>query len=122
MKFFLQSNQLAIQLEGIERVWSLRRRLQVPRYAIAAVQYIAEKPSVKDYRYYTRLPGTAIPWYFLAGTYRWGKKREFWYVKLRQAGVLVIALKKSTLGYEKLRISCPADIAQNIADWWRDHK
>jgi hypothetical protein len=122
MKFFLEANQLTIRLEGVERVWALKRRLQVPHYAIADVDYLSELPSVKDYRDYIRLPGTSIPWYFLAGSYRDGKKREFWYVKLRQAGVLVISLKRNTLNYDKLRISCPAEIAQDIADWWRQHK
>lgn len=122
MKFSLEANQLTIRLEGVERVWALKRRLQIPHYAIASINYLSDLPTAEEYHNYTRLPGATIPWYFRAGSYRRGKKREFWYVKMRQAGVLVIAFKTGTLNYDKLRISCPADIAQNIADWWRERK
>jgi hypothetical protein len=121
MKFQLEPNQLTIKLEGAEQVWALKRRLQIPQYAIEDVDYVTSMPSMQDYRGYVRIPGTAVPWYFLAGTYIYRGKQEFWYVKMRQPGVLVLTLKKpSTLDYRKIRITCSPEIAQNIADWWRD--
>lgn len=122
MKFQLESNQLTIKLEGAEQVWALKRRLQIPHYAIQDVDYLTHVPSMQDYRNYTRVPGSAIPWYFLAGSYRHDDAREFWYVKMRQPGVLILTFKPDTLNYDKVRITCTPEIAQDIADWWQEHK
>lgn len=122
MKFQLQPNQLTIELEGFEQLWAFKRRLQVPQYAIDNVDYLTHVPSMHDYQGYQRLPGAAIPWRFLAGTYRRKGQREFWYVKMRQPGVVTISLKPSTLHYSRLRISCSPEVAQDIADWWQEYK
>lgn len=122
MKFLLEPNQLIITLEGAEQVWALKRRLQVPHYAIADVDYRTAMPTMQDYQGYIRIPGTAIPWHFLAGSYKHHKNREFWYVKMRQPGVLILTLKPKTLSYDKIRITCAPEIAQDIADWWQERK
>lgn len=122
MKFQLEPNQLTITLEGAERIWALKHRLQVPHYAIEDIDYLTHVPSMRDYRGYIRIPGTTIPWHFLAGSYTHDKIREFWYVKMRQAGVLILTLKPKTLNYDKIRITCAPEIAQDIADWWQERK
>jgi hypothetical protein len=122
MKFQIEPNQLTITLEGVEQVWALKRRLQIPHYAIEDVDYLAQTPRMQDYHGYIRIPGATIPWHFLAGSYKHGKLREFWYVKMRQPGVLVLLLKPQTLNYDKIRITCAPEIAQDIADWWQENK
>lgn len=122
MKFVLEPNQLTIRLEGVEQIWALKRRIQVPHYAIFELDYLTQMPSMTDYQGYFRFPGTALPWRFLAGSYRNKDHREFWYVKMREPGVLVLVFKPDTLPYDKLRITCSPDIAQDVADWWQEHK
>ena len=122
MKFQLEPNQLTITLEGAEQLWALKRRLQIPHYAISDVDYLTAVPSMQDYQGHIRIPGTSVPWRFLAGSYKRGKAREFWYIKMRQPGVLVLTLKPDTLTYARVRITCAPEIAQDIADWWEERK
>lgn len=122
MRFIQQANQLTIKLEGFEQVWALKRRIQIPHYAIEQIGFIAQQPVMRDLWGYWRIPGTALPWLFLAGTYRHKDMREFWYLRMRQPGVLLITLKKGALNYTTIRVTCNAEIAQSIADWWHEHK
>lgn len=122
MKFIPEPNQLTIKLEGLEQLWALKRRLQIPHFAIAEIDFLAQTPLVQDYKGYLRFPGTALPWRFLAGSYNRGDQREFWYVHMQQPGVLTIILKPDTLNYSKIRVTCSPQIAQSIVDWWQEHK
>ncbi len=122
MNFLLEPDQLTIKLEGVEQIWALKRRLRIPNDAIAGVDYLTAVPSMQDYRGHLRFPGTAVPWQFLAGSYLRRGDREFWYVKMRQPGVLVLTLKPGMLDYDRIRITCTPDIAQDIADWWQERK
>lgn len=124
MKLTLEPNQLTVTLEGFERLWALKRRLQIPHYAILEVDYIAKEPSLQDFKGFLRFPGTSLPWRFLAGSYvrGRGKEREFWYIQLKQPGLLTITLKSETFNYDRVRLTCSPDVAQEIADWWHERK
>lgn len=120
MKFLFGQIQLTIQLEGFEQVWALKRRLQIPRHAIANITFFAEQPAMQDYTGHLRLPGTAVPGLFLAGSYVKKQHREFWYVRLRHPGVVVITLYPEALNYDSIRLTCTPQIAQSIVDWWQE--
>jgi len=122
MKFIPEPNQLTIKMEGLEQLWALKRRLQVPHFAVAEINFLAQTPLVQDFKGYLRFPGTALPWRFLAGSYNRGGQREFWYVHMQQPGVLTIILKPDTLNYSKIRVTCSPQIAQSIVDWWQERK
>lgn len=122
MQFKLEPMQLTIQLEGFEKLWALKRRIQIPHHAIAQIDYQSSAPSMQDYQGRVRLPGTALPWRFYAGTYIKSRSREFWYVRVNQPGVLTITCKSDALNYDKIRITCRPEIAQDIADWWQERK
>lgn len=123
MKFIEEANQLTIKLEGAEQLWALKRRIQIPHYAIEQVNYLAEQPTMQDLEGdYFRFPGTSLPTVFLAGSYKKRGSREFWYVKLRETGLLTIDLKPETINYDRVRITCSPEVAQDITDWWREHK
>lgn len=122
MQFITQDDTLVIQLEGTERLWALKTRLRVPRRAIMEVDYLAQKPAMQDFRGYLRIPGTNIPWRFLAGTFWRKNDREFWFIRIRHEGVMTIDLKADTSSYRRLRFSCSARIAQDISDWWHEGK
>lgn len=104
----------------MERLWALKRCLRVPRAAITEVDYLAQRPAMQDFWGYLRIPGTSIPWRFLAGTF-WRKgDREFWFVRIKHEGVMTIDIKPGIFPYQRLRISCTALIAQDVNDWWRE--
>ncbi len=122
MQFITEPNQLTIKLEGFEKLWALKRRLQIPHYAILEVDYLGRQPTMQDLKGFLRFPGTSLPWLFLAGSYRRGKEREFWYVQMKQPGLLTITLKPDALNYDKIRLTCSPEVAQSVADWWQEHK
>jgi hypothetical protein len=122
MKFVIQDDVLIVELEGLEKLWALKSRMQVPRLAILEVDYLAERPVMQDFRGYLRIPGTGVPWRFFAGTF-WRKgDREFWFVRMKLPGVMTIELKAGTFLYRRIRVSCDAETAQVINDWWREGK
>jgi hypothetical protein len=122
MQFITEPNQLTIKLEGFEKLWALKRRLQIPHYAILEVDYLSSPPALQDFKGFLRFPGTSWPWRFLAGSYNRGKEHEFWYIQMKQPGLLVITLKPGTLNYDKVRLTCSPEVAQEVADWWQQHK
>jgi hypothetical protein len=119
MKFVTDPEQLTIVLEGFEKLWALKSKLVIPRSEMAEVNFTPETPVVQDFSGYLRAPGTAVPWRFLAGTYRRRGDREFWYIHTQQPGLLTIELKNGPLKYERIRISCDANNGQSVIDWWR---
>jgi len=110
---------LTIRFQGLECVWVLRRTLVVSRGDVNSINYIPELPVMQDFKGYLRLFGTALPWLFLAGTYWGGGKREFWFVRMKQPGLLTIELTPGKDGYQRLRLSCNPVIAQDVVDWWK---
>jgi hypothetical protein len=120
VKFVIQKDQLTIRFEGFEKLWALQRRIQVPRYAIAEVDFRPDVPVMQDFRgYLRRMPGFMWPWTFLAGTYYRENEKEFWYVRIKQPGLLTIELKADTLNHDRIKLSCDPETARRIADWWR---
>lgn len=122
MKFIAQDDVLIIELQGMEKLWALKSRLQVPRFAILEVDYNAQSPAMQDFWGYLRMPGTSIPWRFLAGTFWRKSNREFWFIRLKHVGVMKIELKSGTFAYNRLRISCDPETAQSVSDWWQEGK
>jgi hypothetical protein len=120
VKFVTAGDALTIHMEGMEKLWALKSKLDVPRAAISQVDFTSDQPVMQDFRGFLRMPGSALPWHFVAGSFWQRHDREFWYVHFRQPGLLTIELKKDALPYERLRFSCDPQTAQAIADWWRD--
>jgi len=118
MKIIATNKGLSVRLEAWEKVWALKNRIDVPVLAIERIEYTSEKPHIAGRFSYFRLPGTAIPGVFLAGTYVKRGGREFWYLTMRKPGVLTISIKKGELAYDELRLSVKADLAAKIVEWW----
>lgn len=119
MRFRPTGDQLCVEFEGWEKLWALKRRLVIPRTAVVEVDFWNQEPVLQDFRGYLRIPGTAVPWRFVAGSFWREASREFWYVRFRQAGLLTIELQKGAFPYDRLRLSCDPLTAQAVADWWR---
>lgn len=121
MKFIFDPNQLTIHLQGFEKVWALKGRIQVPHYAIRNVTYVPDAPTGRDYEGNIRPLGPGIG-RFRAGAHTEGSKRIFRYIKPRQAGILTIACHTNGFAYNYIQLSCPPELAQDVADWWQERK
>jgi hypothetical protein len=118
VNYITEQNQLTVQLEGLEKLWALKSRLQIPAYAIADIAFVDEQPRMKGQWSFVRFPGARIPGVLLAGTYHKRGERDFWYLDVRQKGVLTIVFKPETLNYDRVLLSCNRDIAEHLAAWW----
>jgi len=119
MKFTVQESQVTLTFQGMECLWALKRRLQIPRFAISEVRYEPEAPVMQDLTGHLRMLGTGLPFAFVAGVFRKGNDREFWYVRVKQPGMLTIEIKPDALNYDRIRVTCAEDTARAITDWWR---
>lgn len=118
MKFIAGNKELRIELEGLEKLWALKGSLTIPKSQILEVDFKPVKPVMQDFWGYLRLPGTSLPWFFVAGTFRGRGKKEFLFVRIKQPGLLVITLKPGA-EYDRIRLTCKPEIALGLADWWR---
>ena len=78
--------EVVVVLHGWDAVYSLRRRIVVPRRLLARV-FADDRGDVPARG--LRVPGTALPGVIRAGTYRADGRREFWDVR-RADRVLVL--------------------------------
>lgn len=121
MNFILEPAQLTIKMEGFEKFWALKSRLQIPQYAIENITYDLGKPQVSAlHRPFFRFPGSALPGILFAGTYMKRGERDFWYLNMQQEGVLSMTFRPGTLNYDRAILSCASpEMAAQIIAWWK---
>jgi len=119
MQFVAGGKTLTVRLEGLEKIWALKSHLDIPKEQILEIDYKPVRPAVQDFKGYVRVPGTALPWLFLAGTFRTKASKEFWFIRMRQPGILTLTLKPNVAVYDRVRLTCEPEIAQSLVDWWR---
>lgn len=72
-------DEIEVEVQGLHRLWALRRRIAFPRGAVRSV-----KPLPADAlrgRKGLRVPGTHVPGVIVAGTYYKDGERHFWDVR-----------------------------------------
>jgi hypothetical protein len=126
MKFITDDRQLTIILEGWEVLWGLRRRLVIPKTAIATVSWQAG---------YThrgsmfRVLGTGFPGVLYAGYFRANGHRAYLYVKKPRGmswtadGIItapnILEIKTNGFKYPLVLLSCSPEQGSLLADWAR---
>ncbi|MEX2430366.1 MAG: hypothetical protein WD645_00430 [Dehalococcoidia bacterium] len=115
MKLSIREARLFVDLEGLEKVWALKRGLSLPLADIAAVT--AEEPGDKPRNYWRalRFPGTFLPWVIKAGTYYTAEGWEFWYVTSGK-GFLVLDLSAGPYQRVVLGLDDAAAWARRISE------
>ncbi|MFO7609148.1 MAG: hypothetical protein R6X35_08100 [Candidatus Krumholzibacteriia bacterium] len=73
-KVTVTADQVAIEIEGWDKLWSFKGELKIPREAIARV-YPRPKEMMPPW---LKAPGTYLPKVIAAGTYRGAEGKEFW--------------------------------------------
>ena len=79
-------DQLVVTMRGLDRFWSLRRRIAVP---LAHVRGATADPGISRESAGLRSPGTHVPRVITAGTYRKDGERTFWNLHASQQAVVV---------------------------------
>ncbi|HSX33968.1 MAG TPA: hypothetical protein VLF91_06550 [Candidatus Saccharimonadales bacterium] len=118
MKLTITVDTLTMTMEGAEKLWALKSKLVIPRGIVSSVLFVPEVPVMQDFAGYLRAPGTNVPWRFLAGTYWRGRDREFWLIRMKEAGLITIELEPKSGPYRRVRFTCDPPSAQRISDWW----
>ncbi|GJF27316.1 hypothetical protein [Kitasatospora sp. NBC_01539] len=81
-------DRLVVEVEGLDRLWALRSRLEIP---LAHVRGATADPGIVRESKGIRVGGTHVPGVITAGTFRSGGEWIFWDVK-DPAGAVVIEL------------------------------
>src|SRR5262245_40472834 len=93
----------------MEKVWALKGGLTIPLADVRAAGVASADLRPRG----IRAPGTAVPGYFLAGTWRGKKVKEFWYVN-RSAPALVLDLESNEYARVVVKVDDPATVAATI--------
>ena len=82
-------NKVVVNLELVERIASLRRRITIPVSSIKSVGNVAPEFQWNEWR----IPGTYMPYVIKAGTYYTPRGKEFWYRTWKKRFCVDIRLK-----------------------------
>ena len=114
----LAGERIVIELTGLDRLLSLKSRLEVP---VAAIKSVEAKPRESIQRLpgrWLRLPGTYVPSMVHHGSYGLGAGREFWAI-FRQERVLVIRLEGERYSRLILGVPNPDEVAAELGSLCR---
>lgn len=98
---------------GWSRVWTLRRRIVVPRDAIRLVRR-APADLVDGWWHGWRLPGTQIPGVIVAGSYYQDGEWTFWDVRGRGRQAIEVQLAGQRYRRLVIDVANPADAVRRI--------
>jgi hypothetical protein len=86
------SDAVVVSLTGLDRLFALKTRLDIPESRIASVEVMSRTSVPPTPGTWLRHPGTHIPGLIRHGSYGTEPNREFWAV-YRQTDVLVVTVE-----------------------------
>jgi hypothetical protein len=119
MKITAHPDGLVIEMQGIEVLWTLRKRLVIPRNVISSIEYIDQKPPQNFALPFIKFPGTVWPRILMAGTFIKRGEKDFWYLRVRHDGMISIMTKPGRFNYNRVLLSCDDQTANDIGRWWK---
>jgi hypothetical protein len=87
-KIVISKTTVRIEITGLDKIWSFKGSLTIPKDAISKVY----KYDGKLMPPFWRCPGTSLPRVIIAGTYYGRGRKEFWNTHFR-TGTIVFDLK-----------------------------
>ncbi len=105
----VQGDRVVFDVEGLDQLWALRTRLQIPLAHVAAVE--SDPGQVGRWWHGFRLMGTSVPGLFAAGTFYYHGEMVFWDVR-DPAQTIIVSLVHER--YKKLILEV-ADPAATVA-------
>lgn len=120
MNFIINGSQLTIKLGGMERIWAFKSNIIVNKKDVIQIHYA---DSFNDWRKMElRVPGTALPGVFVAGSFWTNPYWDFLYLTKLSGwfypiaySVLVIETKVSR--YNRIIVSCNQADAAPVVAW-----
>lgn len=113
-----RADTVVIDLSGLDRFLSLKRRLDVPRAAIISVEAKPREAIQRLPGRWLRLPGTYVPSMVHHGSYGLGANREFWAL-FRQERALVIRVEGWHYARLILGVADPDRVATHLSSLHR---
>lgn len=84
----VENNHLIVEVQGLHKLWALKRRLEVP---LDCVRNVGRDPeALREAWKWVRWPGTYVPGLIMAGSYRRGGRWIFVDVRLRNREKLLV--------------------------------
>jgi hypothetical protein len=125
MKFILEEEQLVIELEGVEKFFGLKNRLNIPEEKITGLEWHSEM--TYDERIW-RVAGTGIPGVLYAGHFR--GHGDWYYLYLHQPhgiswvdGAIIaqntLVITTIDFPYRQILVTCLPEIGEQLVRWWR---
>jgi len=115
MKITTKANNLVILLEGFERLWALKAFICIEVKDITAVVWNTELPR-QDRGIGLRMPGTGLPTLFHAGSFWHQRNWDFYYIKDRDPGELIITTKLRK--YHEIHLTTSEATAFEVREWF----
>ena len=106
-----QGDQLVLEIEGWDKLWAFKSRLEIPVSNLTGVR--ADREIAHGLWKGIRAPGTHLPGVIIAGTYYQGGQRIFWDVKDPEK-VIVIDLADERYNQLIVEVQDPARTVQEI--------
>ncbi len=75
-KVELTGSSLIVHVEGLDKLWSFRSRLEIPLQHVIAAQH--DRDEAKRWWHGIRMPGTNVPGIITAGTFHQHGEWVFW--------------------------------------------
>jgi hypothetical protein len=107
----LTSETLVLEVQGFDKVWALKSRLEIGLDHIRAVY--ADSPATLTWWKALRMPGTYLPGVITAGTFYQDGKRLFWDVH-NPANAIVIELSDDRYDQLIVEVADPAAALASI--------
>ena len=101
-------NQLRVQIEGMDKLWSLKSRLEIPLTHVTGAE--ADPEAARDWKGW-RGPGTQIRGVIVAGTFHHQGDRVFWDV---HDAAKAVVIRPADERYARLVVGVD-DPAQTVA-------
>jgi hypothetical protein len=83
----INPNVLSLDMEGADKVWSLKSHLEISLQHITGVRVDSE--IVKKWYHGLRAPGTSVPRVITAGTFYQAGQRVFWDIHHPEQAVII---------------------------------
>jgi len=97
-------DKLHLDIEGADKIWSLKSHLEISLQHIADVR--TDTDTVKQWYHGLKAPRTSIPHVITAGTFYQDKKRVFWDIH-RPEKAVIISLQDETYNELVIEVENP---------------
>jgi hypothetical protein len=105
------ADRVVFEIEGLDKLWSLRSRLEIPLAHITAVE--ANTDQVNQWWHGLKVAGTGVPGLFAAGTFYYHGELVFWDVR-HPANTIIVSLDHERYRKLIIEVDDPAGVVAQL--------